>query len=159
LGVRDTPPYAWNGSMPDLETQIKKTVQATMQGTPLAPEQVSDLAAYLRTLAQAPGLGNAAGDQALVPRGKEVFEKQGCAACHAPPEYTSARTYDVGLTDEAGLKKFNPPSLRGVSQGGPYFHDNRAATLEDVFKRHQHQLKAPLPEAQLKELVAFLRSL
>ncbi len=73
--------------------------------------------------------------------------------------YTSGKTYDVGLADEAGNRTFNPPSLRGVGQGGPYFHDNRAATLEDVFARHHHQLKDEPSPQELADLVAYLRSL
>ena len=63
-----------------------------------------------------------------------------------------------GLRDEAGESHFNPPSLRGVSQGGPYFHDNRAATLEEVFTRHRHQLGGELSKPDLDALLAFLNS-
>jgi cytochrome c peroxidase len=76
-----------------------------------------------------------------------------------PPTYTSHKSYDVGLTDEVGNREFNPPSLRGVSQGGPYFHDGRAATLADIFTRYRHQLNAQLPEHELADLLQFLRSL
>ena len=96
---------------------------------------------------------------AAVRRGREVFGKQSCASCHAPPSYTSAKTYDVGLADEAGLKMFNPPSLRGVGQGGPYLHDGRAATLAVVFTRHRHQLKGELTKQELADLMKFLDSL
>ena len=53
----------------------------------------------------------------------------------------------------------NPPSLRGVGQRGPYFHDGRAATLEDVFGNFGHQLKGELTPKQQADLLAFLRSL
>jgi cytochrome c peroxidase len=98
-------------------------------------------------------------DEGAVRRGRELFDQQGCAGCHSPPTYTSRKTYDVGLQDEVGTKHFNPPSLRGVAQGGPFFHDNRAATLEDVFRRFRHQLKRDLTEQEVRELIAFLRSL
>jgi cytochrome c peroxidase len=88
-----------------------------------------------------------------------VFRSQSCDRCHIPPEYTSKGTYDVGVKDEAGNTRYNPPSLRGVSQGGPYFHDNRAATLEEVFTRHRHQLMRELPRQELADLLAFLGSL
>jgi YVTN family beta-propeller protein len=161
LGVRDTGPWAWNGSMPDLETQIRQSVQSTMQGRKPDPEQVRAIAAYLRTLEPPPSLDRLTQrvDRAAVRRGRELFDRQGCARCHAAPTYTSARTYDVGLQDQAGKRQFNPPSLRGVSQGGPFFHDNRAATLEAVFTRHRHQLKQELTKEELKDLLSFLRSL
>jgi len=43
--------------------------------------------------------------------------------------------------------------------GGPYFHDNRAASLEEVFTRHRHQLTREFTPQELSDLVAFLRSL
>ena len=92
-------------------------------------------------------------------RGREVFGRQGCGGCHAPPAYTSGKTYDVGLADEAGNTAFNPPSLRGVGQGGPYFHDGRAVTLEEVFTRHRHQLKEGVKDEEVKDLLRFLETL
>jgi cytochrome c peroxidase len=65
----------------------------------------------------------------------------------------------VGLRDEVGNSRFNPPSLRGVAHGGPYFHDNRAGNLNDVFVQHRHQLKNDLTAEKLEDLLTFLRSL
>jgi YVTN family beta-propeller protein len=161
LGVKDTGPYAWNGDIPDLESQIRKSVETTMRGERLSAGQVRDLAAYLETLSPPPARARLLGqvNEEAVRRGGAVFANQGCAACHAPPTYTSAKKYDVGLADEAGLKTFNPPSLRGAGQGGPYLHDGRAATLAEVFTRHRHQLKGELPKQELDDLVEFLGNL
>src|SRR5581483_10037739 len=104
LGARDSAPYAWNGSVPDLGDQIRKSVKSTMHGRPLSEDQVQQLAAYLRTLSPPPGLAVARGEihQPEVDRGRDVFRKQGCAECHVPPAYTSPKTYSVGLADEVG---------------------------------------------------------
>jgi YVTN family beta-propeller protein len=161
LGVRDTAPYAWNGSMSDLESQVRKSILTTMHGPKPSEEQVADLTAYLRTLPPPPPRPHSAGSgqDAAVRRGREVFRSQACDRCHTPPEYTSKATYDVGLKDEVGNTHFNPPSLRGVSQGGRYFHDNRAATLAEVFTRYRHQLPDELSRQQLVDLLAFLGTL
>jgi cytochrome c peroxidase len=160
LGVKDTGPWAWNGKMADLPTQVRHSVKSTMQGRAPTDDEVRDLVAYLKTLPPPPSLTEARGtDAEAVKRGRKVFEEQKCAKCHEPPSYTSAGTYDVGLRDEAGETHFNPPSLRGVSQGGPYFHDGRAATLEEVFTRHRHRLADPLSDDELRDLLHFLRSL
>ena len=157
LGVRDTKPYAWNGSIPDLESQVRRSVEASMQGPKPTAAQVADLTAYLQTLVPPPPA--ARDDTAAARRGKEVFARHGCADCHTPPTYTSPKTYDVGLRDESGADHFNPPSLRGVGQGGPYFHDGRAASLRDVFVTHRHQLQGELEKEELDDLLAYLRSL
>jgi YVTN family beta-propeller protein len=156
-GVGDTGPWAWTGNMPTLEAQIQKSVTTTMRGLPLSEEQVADLAAYLRTLPPPPRLPIA--DTSAIERGRAVFERHSCHTCHAPPTYTSAKTYDVNLPDEAGHRAFNPPSLRGLVHGGPYFHDNRASSLEEVFTRYRHQLTRELSPQELSDLAAFLRSL
>jgi YVTN family beta-propeller protein len=161
LGTRDTAPWAWNGRFSDLHDQIRTSIRSTMQGHAPTPGVVADLAAYLRTLSPPPSVVEARGllDAPAVQRGRKVFARQKCAICHAPPTYTSAKTYDVGMVDEAGGKNFNPPSLRGVSQGGPYFHDGRAATLEEVFTRFGHELSGQLSEVELRDLLYLLRSL
>jgi YVTN family beta-propeller protein len=161
LGVGDTGPWAWNGSMTDLESQVRKSIETTMHGKKPSAEQVGDLTAYLKTLPPPPSRARLLGrlDEPAVKRGNEVFTKQSCASCHTPPTYTSRKTYDVGLADEAGLKAFNPPSLRGIGQGGPYFHDGRAPTLPLVFTKHRHQLKAELSNQDVNDLLEFLGSL
>jgi YVTN family beta-propeller protein len=160
LGVRDTGPYGWTGGAKDLKAQIRASVKTTMRGATLSPSQEVDLVAYLRTLAPPPALGQLGKPPApAVRRGDEVFRREGCTTCHAPPSYTSARSYDVGLTDEAGNRAFNPPSLRGASQAGSFFHDGRAASLADVFTRHRHRLEAELGHGDLDDLLAFLSDL
>jgi YVTN family beta-propeller protein len=156
LGVGDTGPWAWNGSMAKLESQVDKSISTTMHGPKPTPQQVAELTAFLKTLAPAPPLSPQPSDEAAVRRGKEVFTSQNCARCHTPPLYTSDGTYDVGLADENDHKTFNPPSLRGVSQGGPYFHDGRARSLEEVFVKHRHQLKDDLSEEEIADLIKFL---
>ena len=161
-GTGETGPWAWNGQMETLEQQTRNSIRSTMQGVKSPPpELVDDLVAYLKSLPPAPGVRTARGevDAEIQKRGRKIFVREKCGSCHVPPTFTSPKTYDVGLVDELGGKKFNPPSLRGVSQGGPYFHDGRAATLEDVFGTIRHELRAPLSANELGDLVYYLRGL
>ncbi len=156
LGVADTGPWGWDGSAPELKEQLHMSIRTTMNGPAPTNEQLADLEAYLRTLR--PPAGQQGVSEAVV-RGQRVFEARKCAQCHAPPTYTTPKTYDVGLADEVGKTRFNPPSLRGVGHGTAFFHDARAATLEEVFTRHGHQVPKDLPRKDLDDLLAFLRSL
>jgi len=58
---------------------------------------------------------------------------------------------------------FRTPSLRNVAATGPYFHDGRAATLEEAVDRevyyHGEANHLVLNPAERGDLVAFLRSL
>ena len=162
LSQKDTAPYAWNGKTPDLFQQIQSSLENTMQHNEEVPEaDVKALAAYVETLELPPPLDVLRGtsDPVAIARGKTVFENHDCARCHAAPTFTTPKAYDVGLTDKQGNKTFNPPSLRGVSHRGPFFHDNSAATLEDVFLKHQHPGKVNYTEEESADLVKYLKSL
>jgi cytochrome c peroxidase len=158
LGVRDTAPYAWDGRMPNLAAQVKHSVLSTMQGHAVTDTQVAELVAFLETL-NPPLPLRSESDEPQREQGRQVFRAQRCARCHEGDTYTSAETYDVGLADERELRRFNPPSLRGVGQGGPFFHDGRYERLEDVLAKELHELTAPLSPQDQAALLTFLEGL
>lgn len=161
LGVNDTGPWAWNGDLADIESQVRTSLKSTMQGPAPTAERVGDLTAYLRTLPPPPSLAKARGvhDSAAVERGRQIFEERKCAVCHPAPTFTTPKTYDVGLRDEAGETQFNPPSLRGLSQAGPFFHDGRAASAAEALVRFRHRLPDELSAEELQNLLRYLESL
>jgi YVTN family beta-propeller protein len=156
LGVGQTGPWGWLGTTESLEDQVKKSIETTMRGRSPSSATVDDLTAYLRSL---PAPKTRSIDAESVVRGREIFETRKCAGCHAPPLYTTEEKYDVGLIDEAGNRRFNPPSLRGVRARAPYLHDGRASTLADVFLQHRHPKMANWSTAEVEDLVAFLKTL
>ena len=158
LGVGATGPWTWLGTTDRLEDQVRKSIETTMRGRTPSTGQVEDLTAYLRSLGP-PRPFVEAEDEEAAGRGREVFRARRCAECHAPPEYTAEGTFDVGLPDEVGHRKFNPPSLRGVGDRAPYFHDGRAASLPDVFLKHRHPKESGWSTAEVDDLVAFLKTL
>lgn len=158
-----TDPWGWNGGFKYLHDQVQKSLEDTMDAPAVPGEQVNDLVTFLHTLPPPPPLEPVTAeesDRAQVERGRRIFLGRGCSHCHIPPlTYSSHDAHDVGFADERGQKKFNPPSLRGVSQGYRFLHDNRAATLEEVFTRFRHKVGADMPPDQLADLLRFLRSL
>ena len=61
-----------------------------------------------------------------------------------------------------GAAGFNAPSLLGVAHNAPYFHDGSAATLDDVFARHQlggSTIASLLNAGEQDSLKAFLASI
>lgn len=92
-------------------------------------------------------------------KGKEIFAREGCPACHTPPLYTNNRlTLAKGFTPPAdhpnredilpvsvgtdpgtatrtrkGTGFYKVPSLRGVWYRGHYGHDGSVTTLEEWF--------------------------
>ncbi|REJ87663.1 MAG: hypothetical protein DWQ34_13610 [Planctomycetota bacterium] len=163
LGTRDNNPWAWNGGFRTLHDQVGNSVTTSMHGEALAPEQIGDVVAYLHTLEAPPPLipePTSEDDARLLEQGRTVFHAEGCARCHVPPlTYTSDQIVDVGLEDEQGARKFNPPSLRGVSQNERLLHDGRVDSLEALFRDEGHQLETGLSDDDVAALVRFLRSL
>jgi cytochrome c peroxidase len=159
-GVGETGPWAWNGSIHDLGDQVRKSLQTTLRTKSVTEKEVADLTAYLKTLKPAPpeNVRSEATEKLAIERGHGVFTRQKCDRCHVPPTFTSPALYDVGLRDEVGNRRFNPPSLRGVGQRVAFFHDGRATSLRDVFAVHHHPGATQLPETDLIDLLAFLRS-
>jgi cytochrome c peroxidase len=99
-------------------------------------------------------------DVAAAARGAAVFTAASCASCHPAPLYTDRARHDVGTGGGAGERKgtsFDTPSLRGLAESAPYFHNGSAATLLDVLRSHGN---APsLSETERADLAEFLRSI
>ena len=132
--------------------------------------------------------------------GFEVFaHKAHCAQCHLPPLYTDTLYHNVGIgfdksqPDRARggflletlqghgsfddrlkarslIGAFKTPTLRSITETAPYFHDGRAATLEEAvdlmlaggignrYLDPRLKPKVVTPEER-RQLMAFLRSL
>lgn len=73
--------------------------------------------------------------------GAAVFQAQGCATCHVGTGFTDSVMRDVGtLRTSSGnrlgatLTGIDTPTLLGLWDTAPYFHDGSAPALTDVFK-------------------------
>ncbi|MFO0902646.1 MAG: cytochrome c peroxidase [Pirellulales bacterium] len=179
LGTASTGPWAWNGSQPDLSKQIAKSLVHTMRGGPSSPQpaRVEALRAFVESLRPAPPLavarahrgGDALTDDAmrseavrddasLVRAGRTVFERERCADCHSGQSLTHEKAFDVGLRDEHGATRFNPPSLAGASQRDAFLHDARVKRLADVFLQVGHPHDAKWSVEDVRALVAYLET-
>lgn len=159
--------WSWAGTVPSLETQIRNVVVNRMKGAEPAKDIPVALAAYVRSLPNAPaphlnqdGMPKDSAP-ADVKRGYQLFSgKAGCMTCHVPASYDKKGPEDVGSD---GV--FKVPSLRNVAQTAPYFHDGRFKTLEETVTfmweayRKKVESKETLSDAEKRDIVAFLRAL
>lgn len=128
---------------------------------PQSHERYSDaqlyaLARYVYSLEPPPN-PNPFGERAR--RGQKVFEREGCATCHTPPDYTNNKLtlatgfeppedhykrfdimeVEVGTDPTLALETgrstgyYKVPSLKGVWYRGPLEHNGSVASLEDWF--------------------------
>lgn len=134
-------------------------------------------------------------------RGSQLFNREfdprgrvkgaECFHCHAAPFFTNDRYMNNGLDDDASVTDrgrfqvtsqprdvaaFKVPTLRNIDRTGPYMHDGRFATLEEVVEFYNRGVKNsrsvdPLMQYNLQpgglgltdqdkaDLVAFLKTL
>jgi cytochrome c peroxidase len=166
-GVGTRSVYAWAGTAPTLEGNIRGIIVNRMKGAEPSPEMLAPLAAYVRSLPvpQSPELlaDGTPSQKARAPvkRGFDLFLGEGeCGACHVLPSFDKAETEDVGSDG-----KFKVPALRAVSKTAPYFHDGRYKTLKEAvrymwsFRAAKSKRPSDPTDTQLNDLVAYLSAL
>jgi cytochrome c peroxidase len=115
-------------------------------------------------------------------RGKQLFVQgvgqggAGCAACHVPPSFALAANSRSNGLDAGETRIFKSPALKHVAGGGPYMHDGRFATLQQVVAFYNNGIqngpaldnrlrngnnpqRLNLSAADQAALVAFMRTL
>jgi cytochrome c peroxidase len=100
-------------------------------------------------------------------RGQAIYSDPalGCLECHPPPLYTDFQMHDVGTAtgDEKIGPEYDTPTLRGLYDSAPYFHDGSAATLHDALTRpspkSEHDVSGLLTTQEIEDLTAFLLAL
>ncbi|HEY3586479.1 MAG TPA: c-type cytochrome [Myxococcaceae bacterium] len=138
----------------------------------LVSSKLPALQAYqLSILAPAPPAGSF--DPAAAARGKQVFDVT-CASCHSGDLFTDANTRLHPVSDSMGepeapgvpsyasrsaTKMYRTSPLKGVWQHPPYFHNGKAATLEDVVSIYNDRRSLGLTSDQQADLVQYLKSL
>ena len=132
------------------------------------------LQAYQLTLAAPPPPAGSF-DAAAAARGKALFEgAAGCSGCHSGPLLTDANqrlhpsSDVVSLPEPSGApdyalrsatRQWRTSPLHGLWQHAPYFHNGSAPTLEAVVRTYDAKRSLRLTEAQIADLVQYLKSL
>jgi len=166
--VGKTGPWFWHGWEQDLEHGLAKSITESMLGKEPTVEDLKALRAFLETLSHPPNPHRQPDGSldAAARRGETVFQSQkaGCYRCHAGPLFTDGKIHEVGTGDRGDVYKgYNPPSLLGTHDRVKYLHDGRAASLEELLKGPHSPAKVTrkgdLTEAELADLIAYLKSL
>jgi len=177
-GVKDTEPYKWTGTNPDIPTECgTRTEKYFWRSENYDDLTLSDLAVYIRSLDPRPNRSRLA-DGDLTPgqeRGKAIFDRSvdkfrkpipeynRCSYCHSGPKGTNQKIVDVGTrkpTDNTGLLK--APMLANISLTAPYLHDGSARSLEEIWTVYnpddKHGRTNDLTKDELNDLIEYLRS-
>ena len=164
LLVAKTPPMMITGIRDDMSTAVRSGMKY-IQFAVRPEEEAAAIDEYLASLTPVPSprLANGALSPAAE-RGKKMFAKAGCAACHTAPLYTNLKQYDVDLGSgvERG-RKFDTPTLVECWRTAPYLFDGRAHTMKEVLtdcnRGDKHGTTSTLSPGEIDDLAEFVLSL
>lgn len=153
--LASTEPYGWSGDEPEIAGHLKHTF-ANLAGRGLDGSDLDDLLAYL---GEAPTPTRRHSEPAeRVARGRELFfsETVGCAVCHTDGDGSDGQKHQLGRGP-----KLDTPSLRFIAGTGPYFHDGRYDTLEQLLRESQGEMgwATNMKDDDIAALAAYLRTL
>lgn len=109
-------------------------------------------------------------------KGLLAFMDNGCTACHMGTLLGGTTYQKLGAVkpwpnlkdrgrasvteSETDEFLFKTPSLRNIEKTGPYFHDGSVESLEEAVRlMGEHQLGRDIPAQEVKDIVAWLKSL
>jgi YVTN family beta-propeller protein len=177
-GIKDTEPYKWTGTNPDIPTECgPRTEKFFWRSENYDNATLADLAMYVRSLAPRPNRWRQANGE-LTPaqeRGKAIFERSvdkfkspiaeynQCSYCHSGPKGTNQKIFNVETrkpTDNTGLLK--APPLTNIALSAPYLHDGSARSLEEIWTIYnpndKHGRTNDLTKDELNDLIEYLKS-
>ncbi|MGH7285349.1 MAG: hypothetical protein ACRELY_27830 [Polyangiaceae bacterium] len=173
-GCRYTPPYGRDGRIASLSEFVENVVVTEFDGAPLSQPELAALVRYVLDLdflpnAQLDARGDLAdGASAAAHRGAAEFSRpragfggSSCASCHPSSSFFRdgmVHRLDAGdpPSPHAIENGYETPTLLGLAESAPYFHDGRFATLRDVvawFDRAYALGLSPSAEADLTAYV------
>lgn len=131
------------------------------------------LAAYVASLATVPASPHRQSNGALTAdaiAGRAIYQSLNCASCHGGESYTDSTTtalHNVGtLKPSSGtrlggtLTGIDTPTLRGIWDTAPYFHDGSAPDLAAVLSSGpHHDVSGTLDATETAQLIAWLQQL
>jgi YVTN family beta-propeller protein len=177
-GVKDTEPYKWTGTNPNIPTECgPRTEKYFWRSENYDNLTLADLTVYVRSIAPRPNRWRLAGGELTPPqeRGQAIFERSvdkfkkpipeynRCSYCHSGPKGTNQKIVDVGTrkpTDNTGLLK--APPLTNIALTAPYLHDGSARSLEEIWTVYnpedKHGRTNDLTKDELNDLIEYLRT-
>ncbi|MFZ5892366.1 MAG: cytochrome c peroxidase [Myxococcota bacterium] len=175
-GCRYTGPYGRDGRTASLAEFVQGVAHAEFDGSLLSEDELGALLRYVQDLDFLPnslldarnGLTPRASDAAR--RGAIAFaaDRPGfggmsCATCHpASTFFRDGRVHRLGSgrspSPHAVDGAYETPSLLGLAETAPYFHDGRFANLRDVVRWFDESFDLKLEPQEFDDLVAYVEA-
>ena len=164
LLAHETPPAMILGIRGSAEEAVRAGVRHILFAVRPEADQVA-IDAYLKSMKPVPSPYLVDGELSpAAQRGRAVFQKAKCDACHHGPFFTDLELYDMGMgRGQDKARHMDTPTLIEAWRTAPYLHDGRAADMRSVLVEHNaqdpHGHTSALSEEELDDLLAYLLSL
>ena len=160
LLAHETPPSMITGIRANAEIAVRAGF-THIQFTQVEESYAAAVDKYLKSLKAVPSpflIDGKLSEKAQ--KGKIVFEEQGCVHCHSGNCYTDLKMHEIGTQGEYDRQNtWDTPTLIEVWRTGPYLHDGRSATIEEVFSKEVHGLQKELSQEEIEQLSEYVLSL
>ncbi|MBX5482920.1 MAG: hypothetical protein IRZ16_13925 [Myxococcaceae bacterium] len=168
-GIRYTAPYQVDGRVASLREQTRRVIVGEFNTPEPPPYLIDALVMFLEQLDPLPnpnlGPNNLLTDRAGADakRGERAFFEpraklggRSCASCHIPEDgFTDGRRHPLGSQREP----YDTPTLLGLLNTPPYFHDARAPTIEAAVAEVDRLFGLKLSAKEITDLVAYLKAI
>ncbi|HET9931106.1 MAG TPA: hypothetical protein VFQ35_10480 [Polyangiaceae bacterium] len=176
-GCRYTGPYGHDGRTASLAEFMQSVVHVEFDGAPLSPEHSAALMRYVLDLDFLPNQNLDPrnrlrdGASAAAKRGALLFEAPrtgfggaSCASCHpASTFFRDGQVHRLGSAHSPSPYAidggYETPTLLGLAETAPYFHDGRFAHVADVVGWFDVTFSLGLTEAERSDLGAYVEAI
>ena len=165
--------FGGDGFLTDEQFETTKNPLGPAKATLSVP--LDQLAAYvssLKSIPDSPYRFSDEYDSARAVSGLSLFQARDCTRCHSGTNFTDGSRHDVGTIQASSGKGisvalagvgFETPTLKGLWDTAPYFHNGQAASLAQTLNVVGHgkgeNPAESLTEAEIGDLVHFLLTL
>jgi len=164
--VAHTAPYLWGGEQEDLKGLTKFLMEKFMNANAdITDKKVNAVVAYMSSIPSplSPFKNTDGSFTNAQLRGKVLFEGRGnCVSCHGGTYFTDNKKWFVN----AEADSINTPSLLGMWDTAPYWHNGKMATIKDVLNKHKwivgdtpFKVTPPFSDEEKNDLEAYLNAL
>lgn len=164
LFSHQTPPSMITGIRENAGIAVRKGM-SFMLGTLLDKQVAADIDNYLKGLTPIPSPYLVNGKlNPSAKAGEKLFDKSQCSLCHSGVYFTDGKSYMVhSKTDDPPNTPYDTPTLREVWRTSPYLLDGRAATIQELLRKHNpndmHGVSQGLSKKETDDLTEYILSL
>jgi YVTN family beta-propeller protein len=177
--IAETGPFKWNGKNPTLARQDgPRAAQLFFRSHGFEKEQLKEIVRFVESIPLERNQFNHPDGtlNEFQESGKQFFERSWtidgryipvgnrCIACHLPPHFTDQKMHDVGTKTYSDVESsFDTPQVANVFDGGPFLHDGRCYSLEEIWTVNNpddlHGVTNEMDKRMLNELIEYTKTL